>query len=515
MRSSQLERRAVTSSKINSPSIVMDALADLRQQLNKRVPGGLTMEADARLQRTLKHFTSEVTRVRGVAAPQEILRLSYESMVKWLRQAPTFTSEVDPETLFASIKPSPLGQPDLSPLETRPLRSTPLLEISEVNDNPLLSKQGEPMVTQQSDVLQPHEDTIKYREVEYNLAISSKDRNWLADQASPEAKNRYNFTVQFNTNFKNAGFGIQPTIQNRLRNIVRLEFIKAVLPVESLDVVILQEGATPDPIPGFSSVLGLPSVNVLVDEVEGNTYGTRNTIDRSLAICQYDSAWRSDYQADNQVSGSPLSRGYTLFFPKFMKAQRVYTPAPLSNLQTLTFRLQNPEDELLSKLPDSSPLVTICGGATIAGSTIYSTPAYIFLRSSTWFPVASYSVLDKVLVQGFSFTASDGPEFTAWLQDPAGHSVVGVANSDTPPDSLSVSDGANAAGYANWIIIQNRMSDPTAGSTAVNTFTALTNLQTFPINGAGFLNLSRQVQLFLRVITREYDLITNVRSDNV
>jgi hypothetical protein len=495
----------------------MDALTDLRRQLNKRVPGGLSQDADARLQRTLKHFTAEVTRVRGVASPQEILRLSYDSMVKWLRQTPTFTSEVDPETLFASIKPNPVGQPDLSPLETRPLRSTPLLEISEVNpnDNPLLSKQGEPMVTQQSDVLQPHEDTIKYREVEYNLAINSKDRNWLVDQASPEHKNRYNFTVQFNTNFKNSGFGIQPNIQNRLRNIVRLEFIKAILPVENLDVVILQEGVTPAPTPGFSSVLGLPSVNVLVDEVEGNTYGTRNSVDRSLAVCQYDSAWRSEYKADNMISGSSLSRGYTLFFPKFMKAQRVYTPAPLSNLQTLTFRLQNPEDSLLSKLPDSSPLVTICDGGTITGSTIYSTSEYIFLSSSIWFPAASYSVLDRVLIQGFSFTASDGPEFASWLQDPAGHSIVGVAHSTIPPNSLSVSDGANTAGYANWIIIQNRMSDPTAGGTAVNTFAVLSGLENFPINGAGFLNLSRQVQLFLRVITREYDLITNVRSDNV
>ena len=503
----------------------MDALTDLRQQLNKRVPGGLTPEADARLQHTLKHFTSEVTRVRGVAAPQEILRLSYDSMVKWIRQTPTFT---------ASIRPNPTGQPELRSLETQPLRSTPLIEISEVGDNPLLSKkgepslfykqsdnallskQGEPMVTQQSDVLQPHEDTIKYREVEYNLMINSKDRNWLADQVSPEYKNRYNFTVQFNTNFKNARFGNQPTIQNRLRNIVRLEFIKAVLPVESLEVVVLQEGSVPTATPGFSSVLGLPSVNVLVDEVEGNTYGTRNTIDRSLAVCQYDSVWRSDYQANNLVSSSSLSRGYTLFFPKFMKAQRVYTPAPLSNLQTLTFRLQNPEDELLSKLPDSSPLATIGDGTAVTGSAFYTTDKYIYLRSSTWFPAASYSVLDKVLIQGFSFlTAPDGLEFTTWLQDPAGHSVVGIAHSDTPPDSLTVLDGANIAGYANWIIIQNRMSDPKDGATTVNTFAVLSGLETYAINGAGFLNLSRQVQLFLRVITREYDLITNVRSDNV
>ena len=491
----------------------MDALADLRQQLNKRVPGGLTTEADARLQRTLKHFTSEVTRVRGVAAPQEILRLSYDSMVKWLRQTPTFTSEVDPETLFASIKPSPLGQPDLSPLETRPLRSTPLIEISEVNDNPLLSKQGEPMVTQQSDVLQPHEDTIKYREVEYNLAINSKDRNWLADQASPEAKNRYNFTLQFNTNFKNAGFGIQPTIQNRLRNIVRLEFIKAVLPVESLDVTVIQDVSNNSSATfGFSSVLGLPSVNVLVDEVEGNTYGTRNTIDRSLAVCQYDSAWRSDYHTDNLINGSPLSRGYSLFFPKFMKAQRVYTPAPLSNLQTLTFRLQDPEDSLLSTLPDSSPLTRIANGVNITGS-IYAnaTSTYFFLMTSTFFPATSFSVLDKILVEGLSINLTNGPDLVSWLQNSNGHSVVGVGYTS---NYAAVTDGPNTAGYANVIIIQNNMSDPTLGLTLPDPY-IVTNLNTFPINGAGVLNLSRQVQLYLRVITREYDLITNVRSDNV
>jgi hypothetical protein len=489
----------------------MDALTDLRQQLNKRVPGGLTTEADGRLQRTLKHFTTEVTRVRGVAAPQEILRLSYDSMVKWLRQT-TFTSEVDPETLFASIKPSPLGQPDLSPLETRPLRSTPLIEISEI-DNPLLSKQGEPMVTQQSDVLQPHEDTIKYREVEYNLAVNSKDRNWLADQASPEAKNRYNFTVQFNTNFKNAGFGIQPTIQNRLRNIVRLEFIKAVLPVESLDVTLIKDVSNNSLATfGFSSVLGLPSVNVLVDEVEGNTYGTRNTIDRSLAVCQYDSAWRSDYHTDTLINGSPLSRGYTLFFPKFMKAQRVYTPAPLSNLQTLTFRLQDPEDSLLSTLPDSSPLTRIANGVDITGS-IYSDAAstYFFLITSTFFPATSFSVLDKILVEGLSISLTNGPELVSWLQNSDGHSVVGIGYTS---NYATITDGPNAAGYANVIIIQNNMSDPTLGLTLPDPY-IVANLNTFPINGAGVLNLSRQVQLFLRVITREYDLITNVRSDNV
>lgn len=499
----------------------MDAhIADLRQKLNDRVPGGLTSDADARLQRTVSHFTAEVTRVRGAANPQEILRLSYESMVKWIKgQAPPklFTTEVDADTLFASLKPNPAGQADLSPLETQPLRQGPALD-----ENPLLSREGEPMVTQQANVLQPHEDTIKYREVEYNLVIKSGDRNWLAETLQSQQQttfsqptNRYNFTVQFNTNFKNSGFGIQPTIQNRLRNIVRLEFVKAILPVESLGTVVLNDCSTIEIGPfGFSSVLGLPSINILVDEVEGNNYGTRNSVDRSLAICQYDSVWRSEYYTSNVFQSSSLSRGYSLFLPKFMKAQRVYTPAPLSNLQTLSFALQNPEDDLLSTLPDSYPIQHIAFSSDVGGSTCYGTTGiaseYIFLQTTNWFPATSYSILDKVLIQGLTIDIPGSSDLITWLQQTGGLSVVGVGNGDL----ANITDGPNQSGYANWIIVQNNPQiDTTTGTPGAPIY--VPNLATFPIQGAGVLNLSRQVQLYLRVITREYDLITNVRSDNV
>ena len=121
---------------------------------------------------------------------------------------------------------------------------------------------------------------------------------------------------QFNTNYKPQGFGLQGNIQSRLRNIIRIEFIKAILPVEGLSVVVPRDcsGGITSLQGAFNSVLSLPSVNVLVDEFQGNNYGTNNTIDKSLAILQYDATWRSDLGGHRPTT----NRGYSLFIPKFI-----------------------------------------------------------------------------------------------------------------------------------------------------------------------------------------------------
>jgi hypothetical protein len=85
-----------------------------------------------------------------------------------------------------------------------------------------------------------------------------------------------------------------------------------------------------------------------------------------------------------------------------------------------------------------------------------------------------------------------------------------------------VADGANDCGYANWIIIRNRFSDPTTGACSRYLFTGNAGDEaTFSeelaewANTGGVLNLSRQVQLFLRIITRELDNTSIIRPDNV
>jgi len=494
-------------------------LTDLRNTFQQKIPGGLTEAADARLNRTLQHYLKQATPSVG---PRDILRLAYDSMAGWFRRnqdqlaasqikvdviEEKFESEVDPTTLFASLRANKVLQQPVA------FKSQDLEAIS-----PTAAVQ--PVSVQQKDIVTPQQDIVKYREVEYNLVMNSKDRNWLQNTQ----QNRYNFVIQFNTISKPQGAGYQPHVQNRLRNISRIEFVKAILPIEGLTVVLPRDCSGSSVTNPFYSVMALPSINVLVDELQGNNIGTTNSIDNSLAVCQYDATWRSDY------SDSSLSRGFALFIPKFMKAQRIYTPAPLANLQTLSFRIQDPEDNILSDIPDAALLGSIAMSISANDSTSCyrdTSGEYIFLNTKTWFSLWAFKQLDRIVVQGLTFTSGRQPAggiaFLEWLQGAVGHTVVGIAYGD---NLNTIVDGANDVGYANWIIIRNRFTDPTQdGISTLQYFTgssandAILNqdLATYPseYQTGGVLNLSRQVQLTLRVITREYDLVANVRADNV
>ena len=295
-------------------------LASLRLAFMARLPQGLSDSADIRLQRTLHHYIREILRVQGSLNEQEILRESFTSMAHWFRRN---TEHLVPEVTAPSVS-----------------------SISHVRDSHLQPLQP-PVTVQQKDFLQKQEDVVKYRETEYNLVINSKDRDWV----NSKTQNRYNFSVQLGGT-RPQGVQLQTTLTHQFRNITRIEFIKAVIPVEGLDVIPLQiyepSGSSAPPLgpdQAFYSALGMPYVQVMMDEIVGNNYGTNDTIDRSLAICQYDAAWRSEVVS----VGTLTNRGYTLFFPKFMKAQRVYAPTPLASLQQMSFQILAPENQLLSK----------------------------------------------------------------------------------------------------------------------------------------------------------------------
>jgi hypothetical protein len=286
---------------------------------------------------------------------------------------------------------------------------------------------------------------------------------------------------------------------------------------------------TPDS--SFYSVLSLPYINILLDEYQGNNYGTNDAIDRSFAICQYDATWRSDYG-----HGRPnTNRGFTLFFPKFMKAQRTYSPTPLSNFQRLQFSILDPENQPLSTAPDCSLIQRLMWSSDVSGSC-YADPsgAYLFIQLRDYVPVWTFSHLDKVIFDGLTFTSNTGATQAAgkqtiqWLQRSEGHIIVGTGYSEMADISGStiavVHDGANTAGYTNWIIVRNRFSNPSTGSTQIQPFSATGDdsilaqeFAQYPpsFQAGGVLNLSRQVQMVLRVITRDFDSASNIRPDNV
>lgn len=559
-----------------SPTKVMDTntnqfqrmLDSLRDTFRKRLPSGLTPAADGRMQQTLRHYMREVERVKGPHADErEILRETYDSMAKWYRRHVTELLPAAPVTELVQTKPviehavAPDVYPGLDVIGGKPFdqvsvvtddylryevtdplslfdrmkeartsvpvistatESTPIQlppELKSIETRPVVNKQ----TFEAKDLLQRQEDVVKYRETEYNLILNSKDRNWLVNTK----ENRYNFSVQLDSAYVPNEQNPQITIRNRFRNIVRVEFVKAILPIEGLDVVLTRDcsdGGVTTPDTSFTSALGLPFINVTLDEMTGNNVGTNTYIDKSLAICQYDAAWKSDHLSATTLT----ARGYTLFFPKLMKAQRVYAPTPLSSFQRLRFELLTPENTVLSKTPDAFSVGSIFFGQTRTTSC-YATADYIFIQTKEWFPLWAFSHLDRVTFAGlnfFSATAASESGFRVladWLGRPAGHVVVGIGYGSGVTDVI---DGANGCGYANTIIIQNRLTDPAAdGTCAVDPFTGsapaeavlATELASFPadLQKGGVLNLSRQVQLVLRVITREMDSTTNIRPDNI
>ena len=506
-------------------------LASLRTTFQQRIPGGLTGAADVRLQRTLNHYIKEVIQAHGTIDEQETLRATYDSMAKWYRrntgqiavQEAPFTrkepvivqpEEENPMALFERLRASrsePQPMNAVSPIQTN------IPELKPIETSVRVAR------IQAKDLVIPMEDVVKYREVESNLILNSRDRNWLLNTK----ENRYNFSVILDSASREQGTGAQATIRNRFRNIVRVEFVKAILPVESLDTVVPRyccDGEAPDAAPtaAFYSVLALPYVNVTLDEFTGNNFGTKESVDQSLAICQYDSTWRTDQLNHHRET----NRGYTLFFPKFMKAQRVYAPTPLASFQRLSFQVLDPEDHVLSKTPDAALISRILfGNAADVSGSCYADPSgdYLFVQLKEWVPAWTFSQLDKVLFAGLTATGSTAATCALldWLQRDEGHISIGMSHTN---DDGTVTDGPNACGYANLLVIRNRFADPSTGACGLDYFSGsaagdadlATAVADFPeeYQKGGVLNLSRQVQLVLRVVTREMDSATNIRPDN-
>jgi len=365
------------------------------------------------------------------------------------------------------------------------------------------------------DVLIKQADIASYKETEYNLAVYSADRKWEMDNG----ENRYAFSVNLFSGNSPNGVSIMPKATARFRNIVRIEFVKAVMPIENTDMIVRKTSTSAYDTTYLKNVFGYPFVVLNVDELDTNNYGTNNTMDNAFAILQYDANW-----TDNTNS-----MGFTSMIPKHMKCQRIYSPTPLATLNKLTIRLQQPNGNLINAVADTLDIngaflsitadVSTYAGATLAGATKYvdATGEYIWLDCKTWFSKYQVSAGDRIQIRNLnplpSATAAQ-TDFLNFIQNPDGLMVVDIAT--------TAADGSNAAGYSKYIIVRSKFADPTGGSTSVSPFggaatnaTLSTFLKTNTFSRGRLINLSHQTQLIFRVVTREYDSGSLVRPDNL
>ena len=566
---------------------------------------------ESRLQKTVQHYMTEIARIQGPTKPlpamnQEVLRETTTSIDTWLKRqesatpAPTTTVGNFPkdaeyarlfedtnsryESLIAERSPAavvPTAVPDFrlpataeeeedpvvlmqriqkqrdEQTRTSTNSNPPRLQITEdkppsvTNPVPVQAEAPPPLLApRQQDYIIPQEDIVKYRETEYNIFLTSSDRDWVRNTT----ENRYNFSVIFNTGNTTSALGYNAAVQQRFRNIQRIEFVKAVVPIESL--VPLVRVATSNGTAGtydtsrVVNVFSLPFVSVRIAELNNNGFSTKPEEDNTFAIVQYDTTWSSDLvvppatSTGNNYTGSSTvvatKSGYTGLIPKFLKAQRIYTPTPLATLNKLSIRLERHTTDLLNSDSDVltisriylSGKITALGtdNTKYAGITSPLNP-YIFISTSSYFLYSAVSEGDVINIQGFAVTASGSTtqaacdDFATYINRSSGHYVVATGYSDGSTTNL----GRNDAGYCNVIILRSRFDNPatTGGTTRTSSYfggdPAQEAVGVLPttLNGAAvqtacsLINMSRQVHVVLRIITRDFDSGSNIRPDNV
>jgi len=394
----------------------------------------------------------------------------------------------------------------------------------------------------------PERDTMAYKEVELNLFVYSGDRDWVTNST----ETRYNFSVNFDPAYIPATLRIAPSSTMKFRNITRIELVKAIVPGEGLDVMVSKSGASAYDSSVNMNVLSYPYIQVRIPELDNNVYGTNLGINAAFGVLQYDANWISD-------TGISTQRGFLAMIPKFLKCQKVYSPTPLSTLQKLSFRFERPDGTLLSKAPDTLDITRIFPTIAMTSPFPYSvansltntyykkdaidvnSSAYYWLQTSTYFNHWTVSKGDRIVVKNLHWGSEpqdDGakqmPDFLSYIQQDAGLIVVDTgyitgtdAASYVFTSETATTSGYNSQGYANAIIVRGSFVDPTTGSTEPVSFggvpdegnTLVQSLSTFlkgtPLALGRLLNQTHQVQVSMRIITRELDSTGIIRPDNM
>lgn len=363
------------------------------------------------------------------------------------------------------------------------------------------------------DVLRPQDDVLTYKEKENNLFIYSADRDWVNNNA----ENRYNFSVSFDPANNRSGFNFSPATNIKFKNIVAIEFVKAIMPLEACDILATYSGST------YSTDLtvntfSLPYLQVRIPELNTNGYGTNDGLNNAFAVISYDAYWTGDSSAKN--------RGYTRMIPKFLKCQKVYYPTPLATLQKLTFEIQRPDGNLVCDSKDTLDISGVFFPINTDTTTNYkgsggATYEWIWLQTNTWFNKYMVTQGDRIVIKNVALNATlaanaNAASFIGFLTRPEGHLVSDIGR--LTGASSGYLDGANSAGYGNGIIIRNDFQDPTTGATTVKSWVTSIGsaVRSNPALTTGrLINMNHQIQIILRVITREMDSAAKLRPDNL
>lgn len=262
------------------------------------------------------------------------------------------------------------------------------------------------------DIIKSQGDIINYKENEFNLMIYSGDRDWVNNTI----ENRYNFSVNFDPANNRQGFGLSPSTYIKFKNITRIELVKAIMATEGLETVSLKTGTAAYDTSRIINVLSFPYLQVRIDELNTNNYGTNDGVNNAFGVINYDAYWTSDTLLKN--------KGFTCLIPKFLKCQKVYAPTPLSTLNKLTIQIQRPDGTLVTTDNDALDISGVVLSSMLTGAafgwggtvtngivtnSLYNdassktTGEYIWIQTNKWFNQFSVTQGDRIVMKNLAY----------------------------------------------------------------------------------------------------------------
>jgi hypothetical protein len=150
---------------------------------------------------------------------------------------------------------------------------------------------------------------------------------------------------------------------------------------------------------------------------------------------------------------------------------------------------------------------------------------WIWIATSTYFSKFMFTQGDRIIFKNIAFNATltavgaNATSLATFLTRAEGHLIsdIGIVTGGASPTYV---DGANRLGYANGIIIRNSFPDPSTGTVTLDSWAsslgANATFSSNPSTTAGrLINMNRQIQIIMRVITREMDSASKLRPDNL
>ncbi len=393
-----------------------------------------------------------------------------------------------------------------------------------VNDDNVQTIPPEIVQRNQIKLITTQRDTQpKYIEKVHYININSVDRDWQ-DSTS---ETRYNFQVKFNQNQNYQGGA---TISNMYRNIISVELVSSILPmdsyVEAFDTRI------------YMGLSRYPYLLLRIEELDNVFRGTNNWVDKAFSTMIFDKVFYTNTLSTDYISGAGTSiiqstpkqgfageylRGFMKYNPAYFEKKKYYNN-PLANLNRMSIEITDPRGNFINTQNDVLNLSAIAftgNVALVTGTELVPTYAwpfstqgsytYVKLTTTTYFSNRLFRIGDRIIIKNFAgATGTNGSAFTSFINRDEGHIVL---NLDVETNGAT---NTNNRGFINNIYISppgtldatNQTIDPATYIGSGVTFGTVTNW-------GRLIDVDLQTQLLFRIVTRDPDTSGTLQPINV